>query len=162
MGRYSVLVDFDLCYGCQACQIACKAEFNLSAGTNRIRVVDVTREVGGKLRKDFIPVRCMHCTKPACLDACPEQAISQRADGIVMIDGTRCTGCKLCIEACPVGAPQINPETNVVEKCSLCAHRIDKGLAPACTLVCPTKAIQFGETNQVIEAKRARYARSLV
>ena len=163
MAKYSLLVDIDLCIGCQACEIACKQENNIAVGLRWVQVIQVgPKEVDGRLVMSFIPVRCKHCAKPACMDACPTEAITQRADGIVVINPGLCTGCKACIEACPFGAPQLNPGTNTVEWCTMCMHRIDKGVEPACVLACPTGAIHFGNTNQLSEAKRERYAQSLV
>jgi ferredoxin len=43
---------------------------------------------------------CARCG--ACLDICPENAISM--DPIVTIDPRLCTGCGTCIDACPRGA----------------------------------------------------------
>ncbi len=64
-----------------------------------------------------------------------------------LVDVNLCIGCQACIEACPFGAPQLNPEGSIVEMCTLCVHHIDQGLAPACFLACPTGAISFGDTN---------------
>jgi len=163
MAKYSLLVDIDLCIGCQACEIACKQENDVAVGIRWVQVVQVgPKEVGGKLSMSFIPMRCKHCAKPACMDACPTEAITQRTDGIVEINPSLCTGCKACIEACPFGAPQLNPETDTVEWCTMCVHRVDKGLEPACVLACPTGAIDFGNTNRLSELKREKYAQSLV
>ena len=49
-----------------------------------------------------------------------------------------------------------------LEKCTLCVHRIDQGLAPACFLACPTGAIDFGDTNALTESKRKKHAESFV
>jgi len=161
MVKYSVQVDVDVCQGCQACEISCKQENGIPVGPRWIRVIQVgPKEVGGKLKVTFVPMLCKHCSKPVCRDACPTGAITQRVDGIVMINSDLCTGCKACIEACPFGAPQLNPETNLVEKCTMCAHRIDKGLKPVCVLACPTGALSFGDTNSLTELKRGRYAES--
>ncbi len=35
----------------------------------------------------------------------------------------------------------------VVEKCTFCVHRIEKGLLPSCADVCPVKAINFGDLD---------------
>ncbi|MEX2329014.1 MAG: NrfD/PsrC family molybdoenzyme membrane anchor subunit, partial [Nitriliruptoraceae bacterium] len=41
----------------------------------------------------------------------------------------------------------INPEDHSAEKCNFCAHRIDVGLEPACSVVCPVEAILVGDLN---------------
>ena len=50
----------------------------------------------------YLPRLCNHCEKPACLDACPRQAIYKRTeDGIVLVNQDRCHGYRFCVEACP-------------------------------------------------------------
>ena len=152
MVEYSIVARPDLCLGCPACEIACKQEHDILVGPSLIRVIQVgPEEVEGRLRLSFQLVRCMHCDKPDCIEACPENAITKRIDGIVIINDKLCTGCGACIEACPFEAPQYNPEKNVVVMCNLCVHRVDKGLKPACVLACPTGALLFDDVNKVTE-----------
>jgi molybdopterin-containing oxidoreductase family iron-sulfur binding subunit len=95
---------------------------------------------------------CNHCENPSCVRVCPTKATFKRKDGIVMQDMHRCIGCRFCMAACPFGARSfnykdprlaqnlkdyINPEyparmIGVVEKCTFCVERIEKGLRPAC------------------------------
>lgn len=106
-------------------------------------------------------VLCNHCDNPPCVRVCPTKATFKRKDGIVMMDMHRCIGCRFCMAACPYGArsfnwrdpgPYIeeeNPEfptrmRGVVEKCTLCYERIDRGLPPACVEV-SQGAIIFGD-----------------
>jgi len=162
MAELSLLINKDLCIGCQTCEIACKQENNLGVGPRWIRVIEIgPKEIGGNLKMDYFPMRCLHCAKPACQEACPTGAINKRKDGIVLIDFEICSGCKACIQACPFGAPQMNPELNVVGKCTLCVHRIEQGLKPACVIACPTQAIYFGDINQLAEFKRQHSANSI-
>ena len=69
---------------------------------------------------------CNHCTYPACLAACPRQAIYKRPeDGIVLIDQNRCRGYRKCVEACPYKKPMYRGTTRVTEKCVGCYPRIE-------------------------------------
>lgn len=94
-------------------------------------------------------VMCNNCKNPACVRACPTGATFQRSDGIIDMDYHRCIGCRFCMGACPFGArsfnfrnprpfiKNINPDyptrtIGVVEKCTFCVDRLDKGLMPAC------------------------------
>jgi len=69
---------------------------------------------------------CNHCTYPACLAACPRQAIYKREeDGIVLIDQQRCRGYRKCVEACPYKKAMYRPTTRPSEKCIACFPRIE-------------------------------------
>ncbi len=77
---------------------------------------------------------CNHCTYPACLAACPRNAIYKRPeDGIVLIDQERCRGYRKCVEACPYKKPMYNSATRASEKCIGCYPRVegkDSALSP--------------------------------
>lgn len=93
----------------------------------------------------YLPRMCYHCTEPACLEACPNDAIYKREeDGIVVLDQDRCRGHRHCVEACPYKAVYFNPETEKSEKCILCFPRVEKGIAPACNRQCPGRTRAFG------------------
>ena len=69
---------------------------------------------------------CNHCTYPACLAACPRNAIYKRPeDGIVLIDQSRCRGYRKCVEACPYKKALYRPTTRVSEKCIACYPRLE-------------------------------------
>lgn len=150
MAQWALLIDYSLCFDCKACEVACKQENNLPVGTDWIKVVTVgPRQVGEKLLVDYIPTTCTHCARPPCADACPTKAIKKSHNGMVVIDEALCDGCLMCITACPFGIIRFNQGKNVVEKCTLCSHRIEKGLKPACVQHCQAGAILFGEINEI-------------
>ncbi|WKZ82365.1 MAG: 4Fe-4S dicluster domain-containing protein [Acidimicrobiia bacterium] len=69
---------------------------------------------------------CNHCSYPACLAACPRNAIYKRPeDGIVLVDQERCRGYRKCVEACPYKKTMYRPTTRVTEKCIACYPRIE-------------------------------------
>jgi ethylbenzene hydroxylase subunit beta/complex iron-sulfur molybdoenzyme family reductase subunit beta len=93
----------------------------------------------------YLPVICNHCTNPACLEACPRQAIFKREeDGIVLIDEERCKGYRYCLEACPYKRIYFNPERFISQKCVMCFARLEQGVAPACVRQCPGRVRHFG------------------
>jgi len=69
---------------------------------------------------------CNHCSYPACLAACPRNAIYKRQeDGIVLIDQERCRGYRKCVAACPYKKPMYRPTTRTSEKCIACYPRVE-------------------------------------
>lgn len=175
--RWAMVVDLNKCTGCEQCVFACHASNDTAPDMAWNRVMELG-EVNGK--EAFLPVQCMHCADAPCTHVCPVSATYQRADGIVMMDYDKCIGCRYCQEACPFGARVFNWEAytgdnptipewgeadiprrprGVIEKCTFCAQRIDRGLAagltpgvdeeatPACVVVCPVGARMFGDLN---------------
>ncbi|MGD9597013.1 MAG: 4Fe-4S dicluster domain-containing protein [Steroidobacteraceae bacterium] len=86
----------------------------------------------------YLPRLCNHCTKPACLTACPVRAIYKREqDGVVLIDQDKCQGIRACNVACPYKKIYFNFVTRKSQKCIFCFPRLEKGEAPACARQCP-------------------------
>lgn len=105
-----------------------------------------------------LSMACNHCASPACLKNCPASAYTKDpGTGAVTLDETRCIGCKYCTWACPYDAPQYNGARGVIEKCDFCIDRQEKGELPACVSICPTNALQIGdtvETGQTTDSKK--------
>ena len=140
--RICMVIDIDRCWGCQACELACKQELELDVGPRPLRVIDVgPRTIDTQLHKDSIPTFCQHCDEPACLAACPSDAIYREADGSVQIDSTLCSGCGACEPACPFGAIEIIAgDVARAVKCTLCFTRRQEGGIPSCAQHCPGRA----------------------
>jgi len=146
MKQKRLRINRERCMGCCACEIACKMEYQLPRGLRFIvmKETEVASPQADQLHFDF--AICRHCPSPACMEVCPHQAIIKRADGIVLVQEDKCTGCRLCLAACPWHVPQFGPG-GIMKKCSLCAARLDAGLKPACQIACPAGAIRLEETE---------------
>ena len=69
---------------------------------------------------------CNHCSYPACLAACPRNAIYKRPeDGIVLVDQGSCRGYRKCMEACPYKKTHYRGTTRTTEKCIGCFPRVE-------------------------------------
>ncbi len=169
-------VNVHRCQGCYICQIACKDEHCSNDwapyakpqpewGHFWMRLVDVERGQMGaaldgnsKVRQstkvfvDYIAKPCQHCKNAPCIAACPAQAIYTRADGLVEIDIKKCTGCMLCMDSCPYDAIFFNKQFSVAQKCTGCAHLLDRSdwkWGPRCSDGCPSEALLFGEESEL-------------
>lgn len=150
--NYGFHFDQSLCTGCKACQVACKDKHDLPLGVNWRRVVEYS---GGTWQVDgntFTPnvftyytsIACNHCENPVCVQVCPTTAMTQREDGTIFVDETKCVGCRYCEWACPYSAPQFNAETGHMSKCDLCYDYRETGQDPACVTACPSRALGWG------------------
>lgn len=169
MARLGMLIDLTRCIGCDACTVACKQENGLPADVFFARVLNLEAGTFPEAKRLYLPVLCNHCEDPVCLKACPNKAIFKREDGIVLIDEDQCKGTGACVSACPYGNIILKPKDKwylpedepyetehvkkrlkpaVARKCTLCAHRVDDGLEPACVVACPTHARIFGDLDE--------------
>ncbi len=48
------------------------------------------------------PINCQHCEGP-CIRVCPTAAVLRATDNTIRIAPMKCSGCQLCIVACPLG-----------------------------------------------------------
>jgi Fe-S-cluster-containing dehydrogenase component len=155
------VIDLSRCNGCYNCQIACKDEHvgndwtpyakpQPLTGHFWLRIVEEERGSFPKVKVSYIPTLCNHCDEAPCIPACRAEAIYKRPDGLVIIDPTKCTGCGDCLFSCPYDAIYFNEALMIAQKCTGCAHLIDKGeKEPRCVEACPTLALKFGEENEL-------------
>jgi anaerobic dimethyl sulfoxide reductase subunit B (iron-sulfur subunit) len=152
MGFY---FDQTRCTGCYTCVVACKDWHDVPAGPASWRRV-LTLEEGEfpDVFVAYLTASCYHCAEPACVAACPANAVVKREqDGIVVIDRETCLGrdrCDLCWQACTYKAPQFGAEENAkAQMCDLCTDRLGEGKPPICVAACPMRALDAGTMNEL-------------
>ncbi|MBI5208476.1 MAG: 4Fe-4S dicluster domain-containing protein [Elusimicrobia bacterium] len=164
-------VDVDKCIGCARCVDACKTEndvprepFYFRTWVERYVIrkdgeVQIEAPNGGLdgyprvedaatvAKSFFVPKLCNLCENSPCVQVCPVGATFKTEDGVVLIDKKYCIGCRYCIQACPYGTRYFHPVLQVADKCSVCYHRLKRGLVTACVEVCPTGARMVGDLS---------------
>ncbi len=192
MSRWGMVIDLAKCTACQACTVACQTENNVAcvppdeAARGRILSwLSLLPEPEGeyaRMSMRLMPMPCVHCDNPPCIRVCPVKATAITPEGIVRQIFPRCIGCRYCTNACPYTrrmfnwykpefpgelAQALNPDVSVrpkgvVEKCTLCHHRLQKArdearaqnrplaegdFVPACVEICPAGAMYFGDLD---------------
>ena len=168
---WAMAIDIEKCIGCGNCVRACKAEngvplepFYFRTWVERYHIPEDDWEhpvvdspnggydgfpekykPGDGSKNFFVPKMCNQCSTSPCTQVCPVGATFETPDGAVLVDSKYCLGCRYCVQACPYGCRYIHPETHTADKCSLCYHRITKGLTTACCEACPTGARKLAD-----------------
>jgi len=164
-----LLYDATKCIGCKTCVVACKEEAGLPADTRLNRLYDspdglneytknVIQLYKGDNEYSYVKKQCMHCIDPACVGACMLGALKKGDYGVVSYDADTCIGCRYCEVACPFNVPKFEwaKATPKIVKCELCKDRLAKGKQPACTEVCPAKAVIFGKYDELLKEAHDR------
>ncbi|MYE33708.1 MAG: 4Fe-4S dicluster domain-containing protein [Gemmatimonadales bacterium] len=149
------------------------------------------------------PMLCQHCGDAPCEPVCPVYATYHSPEGLNVQVYNRCVGTRYCANNCPYKVRrfnwfnhdargrgdggafawplnlQLNPditvrEVGVMEKCTMCVHRINKAkidakeegrtvrdgeVMTACQASCPSNAITFGNLKDP-ESEVSRKAKS--
>jgi len=160
MTQYGFFFDQSRCTGCRDCSVACKNWHQLPPGPLKyLKVFEYEKGSFPTVRIHFQWVPCYHCEKPACVDACPTEAIRKEPKyGAVLIDSEKCTGCRNCYEECPYGAPVFENDNNdaLAQKCDMCIGDLEAAEMPICVLACSARALDFGPLSEMQE----RYGKS--
>lgn len=154
-------IDLSICNGCYNCQVVCKDEHvgndwtpyakpQPDTGQFWMKISETVRGSVPKVKISYVPIPCMHCDDAPCISVCPTNAIYKRDDGIVIVSPEKCTGCRNCVDECPYEAMYFNSDLNIAQKCTGCAHLLDKGWElPRCVEACPTEALKFREEDEL-------------
>lgn len=191
LNRFGMAIDLDLCNGCGECILACNLE-------NNVPLVPAQDAERGRFMhwiemRSGSPMMCAHCGNAPCERVCPTGAANHTPDGLSAMMYKRCTGSRFCGANCPVQARKFNfndaqglglarqfnkdvplRSKGVMEKCSLCLHRLQddrlkfktqlssvvgnvagnasradsewrgRGVTTACSDACKRRAIIFG------------------
>ncbi|MDR1605056.1 MAG: molybdopterin-dependent oxidoreductase [Gracilibacteraceae bacterium] len=164
MARYGMLIDLERCTACYSCVNLCKQYFGTRPGVdyNQGRMVEWGEYPQAHRR--YLSTMCNHCEEPPCLKACPHGATYKAAEGPVLTWPDRCTGCGVCVTACPYGQRFMTTADETyfpghplpaesaaavrlykAEKCTLCQERLAQNLEPICVALCPGGCRIFGD-----------------
>ncbi len=117
MTQYAMVIDLRKCVGCGTCALACKTENNTALRKNgqTYNWADFIHETIGTFpatKYRTLPVLCNHCSKAACVEACPVEpkAMYKTPEGITMHNDERCIGCRACQEACPYSMSEVKKD----------------------------------------------------
>ncbi|MBK5096254.1 MAG: hydrogenase 2 operon protein HybA [Gemmatimonadetes bacterium] len=164
-----MLYDATMCIGCKACVAACRRANDLEFEKHSrlyddpidltANTCNIIKFYENESESSFIKQQCMHCIDPACAAACMMGSFQKRQNGIVTWKPDRCIGCRYCQVACPFSIPKFewDSATPAMVKCQMClakAGTTDEGQLnevgqPACTEVCPRKAVIYGPYEEL-------------
>jgi len=174
MKKVHLIIDVAKCEDCNNCFLSCKDEFvgndwlpySASQPLHGHRWMNIMRKERGQyplIDVAYRPTPCMHCDDAHCIKGAKDGAVYKRDDGIVIIDPVKAIGQKAIVESCPYGAIWWNEDLDVPQKCTFCAHLLDKGWKePRCVQACPTGALRFlrvedSEMQRIIESEKLEF-----
>ena len=170
MSKWNMIIDVAECTNCHLCTLATADEHvdnnfpGYSApmpkhGHKWIDILQNERGQGTMIDIAYRPTMCNHCDDAPCMKAASDNAITRRADGIVLIDPVKSKGQKQIVDACPYGHVWWNETLQIPQAWTFDAHLLDNGWKqPRGGQVCPTgamKAVKLddGEMQRMAEAE---------
>lgn len=156
--KWNLIVDVTKCSNCHNCTMAMKDEYvgndfpGYSApqplqGHEWLTISRHARGNGSMVDVTYVPRTCNHCDDGPCLKAGGD-AVTKRADGIVVIDPVKARGRRDLVEACPYGAVVWNEELQLPQHWAFDAHLIDTGWQqPRIAQACASGAIRVAHVS---------------
>ena len=140
--KIKLIVNPRKCTGCAQCVLFCSAVKTDQFWPQKAHLVIQTNSREGY----STPIVCLQCEDAWCQNACSFEAINRNTKtGAIEIDPEVCTGCKLCVSACPYDVIVFDKSKEIAVKCDLC------GGQPICVEVCYPKALQAIEFKEVVQ-----------
>lgn len=161
--QWAMVIDLRYCNGCKLCTAACQAAHYLHEDQTWIDVFTMRNAAGDEY---FMPRPCMMCEDPPCVPVCPVNANFRTAEGLTLVNQSRCVGTRICMNACPYQARYFNwsaprpaprqpylqepgwrvPQVEgTVGKCVFCAAMLPSGKLPECISHCPMGVLYLGD-----------------
>jgi Fe-S-cluster-containing dehydrogenase component len=163
-----LVTDTTRCVGCRRCELAC-TEHNDGRSQPALSRIKVSRNYNfgprgqragvGQSMGEFGNFRivqdtCLQCPHPVpCATACPHDAIvADEKTRARVVDRNKCTGCKMCLRACPWEMTVFDAAAKKAGKCSLCNGK------PECVAACPALALRYLPWRDLTRAVPIRQA----
>lgn len=159
-----IVVNADLCTGCETCESVCSfvhdGEFNpINTRIHRIRIEPILN----------VALACQKCDEAPCVRSCPEKALEKSPkDGSILVDEDKCNGCGFCVRACDFGVMSLHLASQKALVCDLCESMKEEyidaesgKIEPQCIIVCPKECISLKNVVQIGEETRIQAAKRL-
>lgn len=167
MSKWNLIISVGRCENCYNCVLAEQDEhvgndypgYAAPASIDSEAPIRILRRVQGAaplVETTYLPVMCNHCDDAPCMKVGGD-AITKRADGIVVIDPVKAKGRKDIVRSCPYKAIVWNEELQLPQTWIFDAHLLDSGWkGPRCQQVCPTEVFEAVKLDDKAMQEKAR------